>query len=82
MVLLVGVLAEVRADPKQDRRLSRLSCLKDARELVRLLEASHPDPFSPFGGKVSFKRRAKALFGSLPARGMTVAALGEVLQQL
>ncbi len=40
--------------------------LADAQRLVELLELSHPDPYTPVGGKVAFRRSAAALMRSLP----------------
>jgi hypothetical protein len=80
LVCLDAAQAAPRDKRQPQRQLSWSACQRDARQLVQLLELSHPDPYGPLGGKVAFKRRANALLASLPRKGVTAAELGELLQ--
>ena len=78
--LAVGVLAIASAASAQEPRagVSRLThdqAASDARTFVRLLESSHPDPYTNLGGKVEFKRRAAALVADIPSDGLPVESL-------
>lgn len=55
-----------------DAWLSQEALRADLRQLVRLIEETHPDPYSRAGGRIAFHRRVDALLRSLPAEGMTV----------
>ncbi|HSP78931.1 MAG TPA: S41 family peptidase [Myxococcaceae bacterium] len=57
-----------------DARLSQEALRADLRQLVRLLEDSHPDPYSRAGGRIAFHRRVDELLRTLPPEGMTVEA--------
>lgn len=61
--------------------LTRQQAVADARYLFRLLEDSHPDPYSVMGGKVSFKRKASALIASIPTGGIAVDTFAAHLQR-
>jgi hypothetical protein len=62
------------------QRLSRQQAVDDARQMIRLLEETHPDPYSPMNGKIAFKRKARALVGAIPADGLTAVELARRLQ--
>ncbi|UCC73744.1 MAG: hypothetical protein JSV86_04055 [Gemmatimonadota bacterium] len=63
-------------------RLSRAEALEDLRYLITALEETHPDPYSAFGGRVSFKLRAQALLEAVPEGGLTPAELYSLLRPL
>ena len=50
--------------------LSYKEIFDDTNILINLLETSHPDPYSPFGGKVFFKLEAQKLVDDLPDSGI------------
>ncbi len=55
--------------------LTRAQAEKDTRTLLRLLEASHPDPYTNLGGKVAFARKAHQLVESIPSEGISASDL-------
>jgi hypothetical protein len=61
-------------------RLSREQAVRDTKHLVRLLELSHPDPYTRLGGKVAFHRKVRALIDSLPADGIATREFADRLQ--
>ncbi len=60
------------AQPPLDTMLSQRDMQEDVRELARLIEESHPDPYIRVGGRVAFRRSVRDLLDSLPADGLTV----------
>lgn len=72
---------EARAHNKTPpTRLTHEQALHDTRQLIGLLEESHPDPYTAMGGRVAFKRRAQELLSSLPQGGIVVGDLGRRFQ--
>jgi hypothetical protein len=59
--------------------LTREQAIKDARTFFSLLESAHPDPYTNFGGKIEFKRRAQKLIADLPPDGLSVPELTDRL---
>jgi len=47
------------------------SLVEDTRQLVKILEESHPDPYSSFGGKIAFHRDFQKIIALIPEEGMT-----------
>jgi hypothetical protein len=45
--------------------------IEDARQLARIIEDSHPDPYINGGGKIAFHRRLQRILNTIPAEGMT-----------
>jgi hypothetical protein len=86
-LLLYGVIFSVitifsaQANPANSRQLTYEQAIRDARQLLQLLELSHPDPYSPMGGKVNFKRQAWALLKSIPKHSVDSASLAVRLQR-
>jgi len=70
-------------DPEKGQQkgpaISHDQAVADARRLVELLELSHPDPYSPVGGKVAFKRSAAMLLRSIPQGDIEVSQLRDLL---
>jgi hypothetical protein len=60
--------------------LSHDDAVADARELVGLLESSHPDCYAPFGGRVAFQREAQRLVAAMPAQGLETEDLAARLR--
>ncbi|HWL88684.1 MAG TPA: hypothetical protein VNO21_22935, partial [Polyangiaceae bacterium] len=63
-------------------RLSQADLREDVRQLVRLLEESHPDPYVGGGGRVAFHRRFHELLDEIPAEGLTVREFLHALRPL
>ncbi|MGZ3457022.1 MAG: hypothetical protein ACXU86_00805, partial [Archangium sp.] len=75
--------ASPRAAPlPPEGRLSQEALRADLRQLVRLLEESHPDPYSRAGGRVAFHRRVDELLRGLPPEGMTAEAFFRYVRPL
>ncbi len=50
---------------------TRQQLLEDARELARIIEDTHPDPYSGGGGRMAFHRRLHQALNAIPDEGMT-----------
>ena len=50
---------------------SRQQLLEDARELARIIEDTHPDPYTAGGGRIAFHRRLHRALNAIPDEGMT-----------
>lgn len=61
--------------------ISQEHAQKDTRQLIRLLDESHPDPYSAYGCRVTFKIAANELVSDLPPEGMVRGALVERLAE-
>ena len=59
-------LAEV-----DDRKISRDSLVADVRQLVDMIEQTHPDPYINGGGKTAFHSRLQSVLEAIPDQGMT-----------
>jgi hypothetical protein len=51
--------------------LSREQLLQDARQLARIIEDTHPDPYLNGGGRLAFHRRLHRVLNAIPDEGMT-----------
>lgn len=72
LVLLAGLVVVGSSSLAQDSRIfTRQELIHDARQLVSILEQSHPDPYINGGGKIAFQRRFQDLLEDIPAAGMT-----------
>ncbi len=64
----------------QDKKIEKKNLLvEDLRQLVLILESSHPDPYIKGGGKIEFHRRLQKLILSLPEEGLTTKDFYKVL---
>lgn len=50
---------------------TRQQLLEDARELARIIEDTHPDPYTAGGGRIAFHRRLHQALNAIPDEGMT-----------
>jgi hypothetical protein len=75
-------VSQAQAPLPPDAHLSQEALRADLRQLVRLLEETHPDPYSRAGGRVAFHRRVDELLRSLPPEGMTVDAFFRYVRPL
>ncbi len=53
------------------KRFSHEELIADARQLVSIIEQTHPDPYLRMGGKIAFHRHAQQILNAIPAEGMT-----------
>lgn len=61
------------------QQLSREQAVEDVKAYIQLLEETHPDPYTRFGGIPYFKIKAQLLEESLPADGCSVGELRRML---
>ena len=66
MGFVVGVVPIVRA-----ATYSRGALIEDVRQLARVIEETHPDPFVQCGGRIVFYRALQDVLESIPEEGMT-----------
>ncbi len=64
------------------QRISYDQAVRDTRTFIGLLEDTHPDPYTAFGGRIEFRRKAQAILSGLPQEGVTVADLATRLREL
>ncbi|KPK62626.1 MAG: hypothetical protein AMS21_07340 [Gemmatimonas sp. SG8_38_2] len=76
ILLCAGNIPFLRAqEPVEQTR-----AMEDLRFLLDVLEETHPDPYSAYGGKVEFKRKAQALLSGIPAEGLTSEGIYELVR--
>jgi len=49
---------------------SRQQLIEDTRELARIIEDTHPDPYGGGGGRIAFHRRLHTVLNAIPDEGM------------
>jgi len=69
LLLILSVGSFVQAGPS-DALISRDKLIQDVRQLIRILETAHPDPYINGGGKIAFHRRIQKIMAGLPAEGL------------
>jgi len=60
--------------------LPREALVQDIRQLVRLLEERHPDPYTAFGGTLEFHRKVDECVRGIPEGGLAFEPFRERLQ--
>lgn len=78
LAILLG-LTVTAADPADPRALPREAVIEDIRYFLSTLESVHPDPYTAFGGKVAFKRRARQLIEEVPEGGVDTSGVYRLL---
>ena len=58
--------------PQETKRINKDLLIEDVRQLARILESSHPDPYTRGGGKIAFHRRLQEILRTIPEQGMTL----------
>ena len=72
LLSLIGLSAAWNLCMAEDNQVfTQQALMVDARQLVSILEQSHPDPYIGAGGKVAFQRRFQNLIADIPTTGMT-----------
>lgn len=56
-----------------DHLLEPAALRRDLRQLARLLDRSHPDPYRASGGRLAFHRKLHAIERAIPEQGLTAA---------
>ncbi len=54
------------------QRVSRDQAIEDARQMVQVIEACHPDPYMAIGGKIQFHFAFQKMLRNIPDAGMEV----------
>ncbi len=65
--------------PAQQARFSKEDLIAETREIVRILETGHPDPYLYGGGKIAFHRRFQGVLEAIPEGGMDADAYATLL---
>ena len=60
--------------------LDKEEIIADLRQMVSIIESTHPDPYYFGGGKLAFHRRFQELLISIPEQGMSINDFAEVTQ--
>jgi len=71
-LLLLFVLLFSMQSYSQQIRYSQQQLFEDTRQLLNLIEETHPDPYLNSGGKIEFHRRFHTVMQSIPDSGMTL----------
>jgi hypothetical protein len=54
-----------------ETKLSRVELIEDIRQLTKIIETAHPDPYFKGGGRIAYHRRLQKLIRNIPPQGMT-----------
>jgi hypothetical protein len=57
--------------PGRPGAFSRQQLVEDTRELARIIEETHPDPYTGGGGRIAFHRRLHRVLNAIPDGGMS-----------
>ena len=66
-----GPTAQAPATPVKPGAFSRQQLIEDTRELARIIEDTHPDPYTNGGGRIAFHRRLHTVLNAIPDEGLT-----------
>ena len=66
-----GTTGQPAASAAKPGAFTRQQLVEDARELARILEDTHPDPYTSGGGRLAFHRRLHQALNAIPDEGMT-----------
>jgi len=73
LLLLLGTpYCFAREVSQNARHFTRDQLIQDVRQLARLVEEFHPDPYINGGGKILFHKRLQETLRGIPEEGMTV----------
>jgi len=72
-------LSLAAAAPADPQVLPREAVIEDIRFFLSTLESVHPDPYTAFGGKVAFKRRARQILEEVPDGGLDTSGVYRLL---
>lgn len=53
----------------------------DFYDFIKLLEETHPDPYSSYGGRVFFHKEVKKYIDSIPSTGMNLEEFSEIISK-
>jgi hypothetical protein len=63
--------AQASAPAARPGAFTRQQLIEDARELARIIEDTHPDPYTGGGGRIAFHRRLHRVLNAIPDHGMS-----------
>lgn len=64
------------------QKIPKQSLIKDIKQMAKMLDETHPDPFSAYGNRIEFYREVKHLIDELPETGMDTLAFFKHLSPL
>ena len=79
-LLTVCLIALAHAAPATT--YSRDQLIEDVRELVRVIEQTHPDPFVRCGGRIAYYRVFQEVIASIPEAGATLDEFVHIVRPL
>jgi hypothetical protein len=86
VILFLSVLTAFAQTAQEQRIINRHmsydQAVRDTRTFINLLEDTHPDPYTAYGGRIEFRRKAQAILTGLPKEGLTVGDLAMRLNEL
>lgn len=72
LILFIIFSSNSAVKAQSDQNLiSKALLVEDTRQLIKILEESHPDPYINFGGKIAFHRNFQNILELIPDSGMT-----------
>ena len=74
VVISPGILAS------EKEYFSQEELVRDAEQLVDIIERTHPDPYIRGGGKIAFHRNYQAVLNSIPEEGLRRDEFGRLLR--
>jgi len=81
-LFLFARLSATQTESREALVIPRDKLVEDARQLIAILEDTHPDPYSNGGGKIAFHRRFQKVLRSIPEGGMTQRQFYDILLPL
>lgn len=72
IILALSFLNSILFSEETPTRLKKQILIEDTRQLVEILENSHPDPYLKGGGKIAFHRRFQETLLQIPDDGLTL----------
>jgi len=70
IILTFSLISSPSSAQTNSNNISKDSLIEDTRQLVKILEESHPEPYLNFGGKIAFNRDFQRILLSIPEIGM------------
>jgi len=81
VVICLSTLTALAQSPGA-QRINHDQAVRDTRTFINLLEDTHPDPYTAYGGRIEFRRKAQAVLSELPQEGIVVADFATRLRDL
>ncbi len=70
IIVTFSIISSRSSGQVNSNNISKDSLIEDTRQLVKMLEECHPDPYLNFGGKIAFNRDFQGILLSIPEIGL------------